>query len=161
MAPTPEALLLLAGRIHEDQALIERIFGELDGARLDENSAAEERIVIGYRLHTLYNAFENIFLNIARTFENALDPGGGWHAELLGRMKIDLRPLRPAVIDAETFGKLDELRRFRHVFRSLYGVELDPGRMALALDKALALREPWPGQIGTFLAFLSTPIDPS
>ena len=32
MAPTPEALLLLAGRIREDQAIIERLFGELDKA---------------------------------------------------------------------------------------------------------------------------------
>lgn len=159
MAPTPESLLLLAGRIREDQGIIERLFGELEGARLDGKSSVEERIVIGYRLHTLYNAFENIFLNVARTFENELDPRGGWHAELLSRMKIDLRPLRPAIIDTETFSKLDELRRFRHVFRALYGVELDPSRMAVALDKALALRQPWPGQIESFLAFLTTSID--
>jgi hypothetical protein len=155
MAPTAEECLLLAGRIREDQAIIERLFAELESARFDEVTSAEERIVIGYRLHNLYNAFENIFRNVARTFENHLDSESGWHAELLSRMKIDLRPLRPALLDAATFEMLDELRRFRHVFRSLYGVELDPVRMAVALGKARALREAWTEQIDSFLRFLA------
>jgi len=69
-------------------------------------------------------------------------------------MRLDLTPLRPAVIDDESFGELDELGRFRHVFRAAYSVELDPERMTLVLRKALALRERLPRQIEDFLTFL-------
>ena len=46
-------------------------------------------IVIAYRLHSLYIAFENIFRNIAASFENHLDQAG-WHRQLLQRMRLDL-----------------------------------------------------------------------
>ncbi len=69
-------------------------------------------------------------------------------------LRCDLMPIRPPVIDEDAFDKLDELRRFRHVFRSLYTAELDPVRMTVALDKARELREIWPTQIDAFLGFL-------
>jgi len=58
------------------------------------------------------------------------------------------------VIDAASFDALDELRRFRHLFRAAYSAELDAERMALVLRKALALRESFPGQTEEFLEFL-------
>ena len=42
-------------------------------AELDRETPQEECIVVGYRLHNLYNAFENIFRNVARAFENTLE----------------------------------------------------------------------------------------
>jgi HepT-like protein len=54
------------------------------------------------------------------------------------------------------FDQLDELRRFRHVFRAAYGVELDAERMALVVRKGLALRRRLPLQIESFLAFLES-----
>ena len=50
--------------------------------------------------------------------------------------------------------ELMRLRRFRHLFRAAYGIELDPERMELVLRKALALRETFPRQVEEFLAFL-------
>ena len=119
-----------------------------------EATAEEALIAIAYRLHNLYTAAENIFLNIARTFGNQIDDRAAWHAELLDRMRLDLMPLRPAVIDTDAYEKLHELRRFRHLFRAAYGIELDPERMELVLRKALALRETLPRQTQAFLAFL-------
>ena len=69
-------------------------------------------------------------------------------------MRLDLSPIRPAVIDAEAFDKLDEMRRFRHVFRTLYGLELDPPRLRLVLRKALELKALYRAQIERFLGFL-------
>ncbi len=149
-----EKILLLLRSIEEDQLAIDRIFGELEDAALDSGTPVEERIVVGYRLHNLYNAFEHIFHSVARTFENSIDDAGGWHVEMLRRMRLDLSPLRPAVIDQEAFARLNELRGFRHVFRSLYGAELDPSRMGVALGKARELRAIWPEQIAAFSSFL-------
>ena len=69
-------------------------------------------------------------------------------------MRLDLMPIRPAVIDAKAFDKLDELRRFRHLFRSMYTDEIDPLRMTVALEKARELHDMWPAGIDTFLRFL-------
>jgi hypothetical protein len=77
-----------------------------------------------------------------------------WHREVLQRMRLDLTPLRPAVIDAEAYEKLDELRRFRHVFRTMYGLGLDPLRLQVVLRRALELKPLYRDQIERFLAFL-------
>lgn len=149
-----EKIRVLEQSIAEDLEAIDRILAALATAGLDPETPQEECIVVGYRLHNLYNAFENIFRNVAHTFENTLEERAGWHAELLRRMRFDLMPIRPAVIDPETFDKLDELRRFRHVFRSLYTDEIDPLRMTLALQKARELRRIWPATIEPFRLFL-------
>ncbi len=149
-----EKILVLERNVAADLEAIDRLFAALATAELDRDTPQEECIVVGYRLHNLYNAFENVFRNAARTFENTLEERSGWHAELLQRMRLDLMPIRPAVIDAETYDKLDELRRFRHLFRSLYTDEIDPLRMNVALQKARELRRIWPASIDAFLRFL-------
>jgi len=51
--------------------------------------------------------------------------------------------MRPALISAELYELLDELRRFRHFFRHAYGVELDADKVGEAVGKAILLREPF------------------
>jgi HepT-like protein len=152
-----ERRLVLERRIRKDLELLERLWHDLETVDLAAPEIDERDIVfVGYRLHNLYSATENIFRNIAETFGNQVDAASGWHADLLDRMRLDLTPLRPAVIDDATFDPLDELRRFRHLFRAAYGVSLDAERMALVLRKALALRRLLPPQIASFLSFLET-----
>lgn len=69
-------------------------------------------------------------------------------------MRLDLTPLRPAVIDVEAYERLDELLRFRHVFRSMYGLNLDSSRLEIVLRKALELKPLYRGQIERFLEFV-------
>ncbi len=69
-------------------------------------------------------------------------------------MRLDLRPVRPAVIDTPTWEALDELRRFGHVFRSVYRLRLDPRRLSIVLEMAREVREPLSRQIDAFLDFL-------
>ena len=111
-------------------------------------------IVIAYHLHNLYNAFENIFQNIAAVFENDVADSERWHARLLEPMRLDIMPLRPAVIDDEAYDTLDELRRFRHLFRHAYAIDLDPQRLALVWHNALALKTIYREQLEAFVAFL-------
>ena len=149
-----EKALILERSIQNDLRAISDIFARLDKAILSDDE--ESLIVIAYRLHSLYMAFENIFQQIAITFENSLDDKSGWHSQLLQRMKLDLTPIRPAVIDDTTYPALDELRRFRHLFRTNYNVEFDRERLQLVLNKAHQLRHLYQAQIGQFLTFLKT-----
>jgi hypothetical protein len=148
-----EKFLVLERNIQRDLEAVDAIYEALGSPELEESESQEALIVIAYRLHSLYTAFENIFRNIASTFENHLEPDS-WHRELLKRMQLDLTPLRPAVIDAEAYDRLDELRRFRHVFRTMYGLNLDPLRLVVVLRKALTLKTLYRPQIERFLEFL-------
>jgi hypothetical protein len=148
-----ERFLVLERSARADLRTIDGLYEELgtpDLAAADE----EKLIVVAYRLHSLYTAFENLFRNVAIAFENELRERAGWHRELLQRMKLDLLPIRPAVIDELAYDKLDELLRFRHFFRTAYGVPLDPARLRLALDKALELKPLYGPQIERFLQFV-------
>ena len=136
-----EKLLVLQATLDKDQAEIARLFGEVsryEGGTLSEKDKA---IVLGYLLHNLYSAFENTFKTIANTFENQIRDASQWHAELLQRMAMDIPGLRPRFVPQEILDPLDELRRFRHVFRSAYMIQLDLKRVALVLEKAHELEQ--------------------
>lgn len=148
-----EKFLILERNVQSDLEVIERLYSELGKPEPAESDGQEALIVVAYRLHSLYSAFENIFRNIATSFENHLDPSS-WHRQLLERMRLDLNPVRPAVLDAEAFEKLDELLRFRHLFRTGYGLKLDGLRLQLVVRKALELKAIYRGQIERFLEFL-------
>lgn len=150
-----EKLLVLERDLRKDLEALERLWGQLDAARPSQDVCEEHLIAVAYRLHNVYSACENIFRNIAAAFENSSDESAGWHARLLRRMTLDLSPLRPAVIDDEAAGCLDEMRRFRHLFRAAYGIELDPQRLELILAKSRQLRRIFPRQVEGFLDFLA------
>ena len=149
-----EKILILVTNVRRDMEAITTIYKELERHPLQENTDDDTLIVIAYRLHNLYNAFENIFRNVAAVFENSADDVERWHAQLLERMRLDVMPLRPAVIDDRAYDALDELRRFRHLFRHAYGVKLDPLRLQLVMRKALTLREIFADRLDRFIGFL-------
>ncbi|WP_390889390.1 ribonuclease toxin HepT-like protein [Leptodesmis sichuanensis] len=68
---------------------------------------------------SLYTVFENISLNVAKTFENQIDDKSQWHSVLLRRMTLEIEGIRPCLYSLETYQCLDELRRFRHFFAML------------------------------------------
>jgi hypothetical protein len=121
----------LIAELSKDRSVLE--------ALLQENARAWRRILEGatdsldygalaYTLHNLYCLFENYFLRIAKFFENALDPET-WHRDLVRRMALEIRGVRPAFMDDGLAHDIDELRGFRHVFRNLYQTSLDPQRI--------------------------------
>lgn len=149
-----EKFLILERSIRDDLAVVDRLYTELGEPAVADDQ--DELIVVAYRLHTLYTAFENLFRSVATAFENQLREQAGWHRELLYRMKLDLLPIRPALIDEEAHAKLDELLRFRHFFRTAYGVPIDPVRLGVALRSALELRPLYGKQLERFLQFLQS-----
>ncbi len=148
-----ERLLVLAKMTEGHLLAIERLYAALGTPELREDASEEALIVVAFRLHEIYNAFANIFRNVAAGFERTLD-GDEHDAELLRDMRLDLSPVRPAVIDRQVFEALEELRRWRELFLSAYGDSLDRARLALAVRQALALRSLYRAQLERFLAFV-------
>jgi hypothetical protein len=149
-----ERLILLEASVRGDLQVIDELYAALGSGAAGSDASGERLIVSAYLLHNLYTAFENVFRNIALAFENVLDDRSGWHRQLLERMRLDLSPIRPAVIDDAAYVALDELLRFRHLFRSAYSARLDAGRLALVLRAAEELRPLYRPQIERFLEFV-------
>jgi hypothetical protein len=110
---------------------------------------------IGDILHDFYTGAERIFMKIAPELNGGVPAGVSWHRELLDNMALDLPGIRPALLRRETVRALEEFLRFRHLFRNVYGFELEWPRL-----RALARRMPaaWrllKTDIERFLRFLT------
>jgi hypothetical protein len=96
----------------------------------------------GYLLHNLYNALENSFEQISRTFENHIVDASRWHRELLDKMFLDIPCVRPPVLTQGLRPLLHDLLGFRHRFRHSYDFTLDAARLArLSADWNLGKNE--------------------
>ena len=98
------------------------------------------------------------FLRVAKHFENSLDEAA-WHRELIERMKIDVPGIRPAVISRELEDPLDELRRFRHLYRNLYESKLKPRRVSEVSESVVPLMRAFRPCHERFTAWIDELID--
>ena len=85
---------------------------------------------VALNLHACYSGVERLFELIARHVDRTLPGGDTWHRDLLYQMAGDLPEARPAGVSQETVQALDEFRRFRHVVRRVYTINLAPEKMA-------------------------------
>ena len=94
------------------------LLGKLDqaGAQPDVPAMAFMSVAID----RAYTALEAAFSRIARELDTVVPTGEDWHAALLHQMTLPIQDRRPAVISAETAGKLTLLRRHRHWLRHAY-----------------------------------------
>ena len=80
------------------------------------------RIVIAQILENAFTAIETALLRISQGFDNSLS-AKRWHADLLDKMLLEKKGIRPRVLSEESHRLLTELMRFRHFKR--YYLELD------------------------------------
>jgi len=128
---------------------IESIYIRIEDRKRNTDKAAMDSV--GYQLHNLYCAFEDLFKIVAETFENHIQDKSRYHQELLKRMTISIEGIRPRLLSQECFLLLDNLRSFRHLFRHAYSYELDERKVKIVLDDALTLRGICQNDIDAFL----------
>lgn len=151
---TSEALTIFLSEFDLQVSQIEKSYTLLEKKRAkSENEFLSIELVesIGYWLHNLYSAYEELFQLIAAFWENSLDNASAYHIQLLKRMRIEIPGVRPAVMKSEeSFVSLDELRAFRHVFRHAYSYGLDDERVFFLLRRVLKSKDLILGEIGAF-----------
>ena len=79
--------------------------------------------------HDFYTGIERIFVKIASELNGGIPNTPQWHVELLQDMRLHLEEIRPPVVTAELRDALLPFLRFRHLFRNLYGFNLEPRRL--------------------------------
>jgi len=149
-------------------ALRADISRELDNARRLVAEAEEWRLQLadwpdtvrvrtaGGILHDFYCGVERIFRHIATRIDEDLPGAADWHVLLLQRMATNIETVRPAVLDDNTARQLDEYLRFRHLFRNIYGFDLEWERCQELLVNLPAMLKKLEQQLGVFDEFLQT-----
>ncbi len=127
-----ERLGLLLGYILSQEEEIRKIYQEIQNVNPETK---EKTIYLAYNLHNLYNALEDIFVEISKTFENKIEDATFFHKEILKRMSIEIPGIRPKVLSKESFIILNELRGFRHIFRHAYNYEIIPEKVNMLKEK--------------------------
>jgi len=109
------------------------------------------RRAIGSILHDFYNCCERIFRRVATEINGATSGGDSWHKELLFRMTIPVEDRRPAVLSAALAADLDDYLSFRHVFRNIYGFELQGERLSRLASRFPAVSRRFEKEVRAFL----------
>ena len=122
-----KSALTLAAFIRSALAAIDRIESRVSQFNLNNLSPAELDS-LGYSLHNIYNALENCFEQISLSFENHVRDRTRWHRELLEKMFLEIKILRPAVLPEQLRSLLGELLGFRHLFRHAYELKIDEAK---------------------------------
>ncbi len=148
-----EALAALVGYFKNQRKVIDDL---VQSIRPVTPAGPENTSHLGYLLHNLYCAVEDLFRYVSLTFENTIADTAKYHRELLKRMHIEVPEIRPRVISEASFRLLDELRGFRHVFRHAYEFQLAPEKVADLKGKVLARWQGIEQDFDAFVGFLVT-----
>lgn len=95
----------------------------------EESGKISNRRILGSIRHDFYNCCERIFRRISTEINGGFEQRETWHKELLYRMTIEIKGLRPEVISEDLAAELDDYLSFRHLFRNIYGFELKGERL--------------------------------
>jgi len=115
------------------------------------------RRAIGSIIHDFYTCCERIFKRIAAEINGGTSGGDSWHKELLFRMTIPVEDRRPAVLSEGLAADLDDYLSFRHVFRNIYGFELQGERLSRLASLLPAVSRRFEDEIRVFLGKLDAP----
>lgn len=105
-------------------------------------------------LHGFYSGLERLFELIVRHVDRELPTGETWHRDLLQQVACDAKDVRPAVISQESATVLDEYRRFRHLVRNVYTLNLKPEKMENLISSLPGLWSQVQAELLAFADFL-------
>ncbi|MCM8787253.1 MAG: hypothetical protein NC935_04280 [Candidatus Omnitrophica bacterium] len=135
--------------IEEELNNINQLLSEISECKGDSHIYRRAK---GSILHDFYNACERIFEIIARRINGELPLSEQWHKRLLHQMTIEIKGVRPAVISKRLAAELDEYLAFRHLFRNIYGFELESERLDRLVEKFDKITKSFQQEIRKFLS---------
>ncbi|MCD6214751.1 MAG: hypothetical protein J7J46_07230 [Candidatus Desulfofervidus sp.] len=147
---------ILQSEIETQIGVIESIYKKIEERMKDMEKSELSLESSAYQLHNLYCAFEDLFRIVANFFENTIENRRSYHIELLRRMSISIEGIRPALLSAEAYKLLDNLRAFRHFFRHAYAYEIDSRKIKIVLEDAFRLRKIYQSLARNFLKSLKS-----
>lgn len=123
----------------------------------DAHLARGEPVVFegaAYHIHNYYSAAEDLLKIVAAAFENNIEDASRRHSELINRMTLEIKGVRPRFLSDETAALLHRLRSFRHFFRHAYRVELDGAEIQANVERVRQVHPLLLADAARFLAVL-------
>jgi len=137
---------------------IERELKNINSLKLELESCKGNSHTIrrakGSILHDFYNGVERIFELITENINGKTTLNGQWHKRLLYQMTAEIKDIRPIVISNNLAAELDEYLSFRHLFRNIYGFELDSNRLDVLIEKFPSVISKFENEIREFITKL-------
>ena len=130
----------LRAEVAYDLENMQRVVDELQALRRDIGSrepTLREQVAAGAFLASFYNGVENILKRISAHNDRPAPEGAKWHVELFDRFTEPPASGLPALFDAALAAAMDPYRRFRHIARAAYGLELDWGKVSIGIDRVV------------------------
>ena len=147
----------LIAHLDKQIVLLDGCLKEIVGAQNEDlpllGRTSRAAVLMAGLLENYYTCAETTFVRISQFFENDL-PARRWHTELLSRMTLEIRPLRPRVISDVTHADLEELKRFRHFRRYYFGTAYDWDRIDALIIRALRVHSNLIAELHEFVVFL-------
>jgi len=106
-------------------------------------------------IESYFTCTETIFLRISQFFENNLSEHR-WHKDLLEKMTLEIKDIRPKVISADVYNDLHEILRFRHFKRYYFSLAYDWERLEEIIKRAKRVHPELLRHLGGFTDFLQT-----
>jgi len=143
----------IRGTISDLDRIVERITRAWARALTpsEDQDAYVDSVVLN--LHGFYSGLERLFEIVARQVDQDVPAGETWHRDLLVQMARDLPEVRPAVISQDNAVALDELRRFRHLVRNVYTINIVPAKMSRVVSVLPDLWTKLHVELSAFVAF--------
>jgi hypothetical protein len=94
------------------------------------------------------------FKRVASEINGGFYTGDAWHKELLFRMTIPVEERRPSVISEALAADLDDYLSFRHIFRNIYGFELQGDRLTWLASRLPSISRRFEEEVLLFLSRL-------
>ena len=143
------------GEIPELEHTFQRVVRVWD--RMQEVESEEREIYlesVALNLHGFYSGLEHLFELIARHVDQVMPTGETWHRDLLWKLAAEVPDVRPAVIGQQSARMLDELRRFRHLVRHVYAVNLEPEKVNGLIEELSGTWSTLRAELLAFVEFL-------
>jgi uncharacterized protein YutE (UPF0331/DUF86 family) len=156
---TRQKALVFLSEVEKELSLIDRAV-EVIEKRLralksktdtEDFSAYTESLAIN--IHGFYEGIETIFEKVTDFTGEEKPSGPEWHMELLERMTLPIKRLRPDVISVETAKRLDTYRAFRHKVRHIYGFMIVPENIITLAEKIKEAYKGFKRDLRRFIAF--------
>ncbi|MFP4562278.1 MAG: hypothetical protein ACLFRY_03125 [Spirochaetia bacterium] len=149
---------VLTAYIEKQTLVLDDLFGELTAALEHDlkllGRTKRSAAMIGSIIESYYTCVETMFLRISQYFENQLS-SDRWHKDLLEKMTLTIRKVRPRAVSDDVFNDLYELLRFRHFKRYYFSLAYDWERLDEVVTKCLRAHEPLKKDIEKFKIFLA------
>lgn len=123
-----------------------RLDAEKDHENIDSHLTAIASII-----QSVYNGYERTLEMLIRTIDGELPAARDYHTALLRRASSEIPDVRPPIISEKTFQVLDDIRKYRHVFRKIYHYQLRPEKVKGFAGITINSFDMFKGDVNSFL----------